>query len=402
MTKRSHTLVCTLVIAATIMLFPSTARLQENAEPAAAAAQENSTYTITQGDTLWDIANSALKDPFLWPLIWKENPSITNPDLIYPGNKLTIPSLAPIERAMQSPAEAAPPAAPEPQQLAEKADTATPAVPAPAAPAVATNETPAEPMAAPAPAETIKVPPTAAAAPVQEEATAKQGTIFEKEIIPPLVDKYTMLSAGYVSTDKWVESITGALEPRAMFGFDDIVFIKVSAPEDVKIGDKYLVFAPVKKVKHPKTGKKLGSLIKVLGILQVIEKAPGATYLTARISLSFDSIAKGNLLAPYQEPTLIYAVPQNDGRSIDGHIIDVMDSRSINGKFDMLYLDKGGNDGVKPGDRFSVFIDPLKKGFPKKIVGEAIVVQVKDQTATALVRNSTDSIARGDKVELIK
>jgi hypothetical protein len=107
-------------------------------------------------------------------------------------------------------------------------------------------------------------------------------------------------------------------------------------------------------------------------------------------------------LAPYQEPTLIYAVPKNDGRSIDGRIIDVMDSRSINGKFDMLYLDKGGNDGVKPGDRFSVFIDPLKKGFPKKVVGEAIVVQVKDQTATALVRNSTDSIARGDKVELIK
>jgi LysM repeat protein len=389
------------VIAAALMLFPSTARLQEKAEPAAAAAQENSTYTITQGDTLWDIANSALKDPFLWPLIWKENPSITNPDLIYPGNKLAIPSLAPIERAMQSPAEAAP-AAPAPQELAEKADTAAaPAVPAPAAPAASTNEATAEPMAAPAPAKAVTSTPTTAA-PVQEEAPAKQGTIFEKEIIPPLIDKYTMLSAGYVSTDKWEASITGALEPKAMFGFDDIVFVKVSDPENVKIGDKYLVFAPVKKVKHPQTGKKLGSLIKVLGILQVIEKAPGATYLTARISLSFDSIAKGNLLAPYQEPILIYAVPQNDGRSIDGHIIDVMDSRSINGKFDMLYLDKGSNDGVKPGDRFSVFIDPLKKGFPKKVVGEAMVVLVKDQTATALVRNSTDSIAKGDKVELIK
>jgi hypothetical protein len=388
MTKRSHTLVLTLVIATTIMLFPSTARLQEKTEPAASVAQENSTYTIVQGDTLWDIANSALKDPFLWPLIWKENPSITNPDLIYPGNRLTIPSLAPIERAMQAaPAETAPGAAP--------------AVPAPAAPAASTNETTAEPVAAPAPAKAVKSPPTTAA-PKQEEAPPKQGLILEKETVPPLIDKYTMLSAGYVSTDKWVESITGALEPKAMFGFDDIVFIKVNAPENVKIGDRYLIFAPVKKVKHPQTGKKLGSLIKVLGILQVIEKAPGATYLTARISLSFDSISKGSLLAPYQEPMLIYSVPKNDGRSIDGHIIDVMDSRSINGKFDMLYLDKGGSDGVKPGDRFIVFIDPLKKGFPKKIIGEAQVVLVKDKTATALVKNSTDVIVKGDRVELIK
>jgi hypothetical protein len=378
MTKRSHTLVFTLVIATSIMLFPSTARLQEQTEPAASAAQENSTYTITQGDTLWDIANSALKDPFLWPLIWKENPSITNPDLIYPGNRLTIPSLAPIERALRAPAETAPIATPAPREQAEKADTAaTPAV------------------AAPAPAKSVTSPPTTAE-------PAKSGLILEKEIMLPLVDKYTMVSAGYVSTDTWVESITGALEPKAIFGFDDIVFIKVSEPENVKLGDKYLIFAPVKKVKHPQTGKKLGSLIKVLGILQVIEKVPGATYLTARITLSFDSVSKGSLLAPYQEPMLIYSVPNNDGRSIDGHIVDVMDSRSINGKFDMLYLDKGKSDGVKPGDRFIVFIDPLKKGFPKKIIGEALVVLVKDTTATAVVKNSTDAIAKGDRVELIK
>jgi hypothetical protein len=394
MTKRSHTLVITLVIASAIVLLPSTARLQEKTEtpasaptetPASAqtetpasAPQENNIYIIIKGDTLWDISDSALKDPFLWPLIWKENPFITNPDLIYPGDRLTIPSLAPIERAMQAPADAAP--APEAQ--GEKADAA------------------ATPEAA-APAETGSKPPTVAA-PVQEETPAKRKLILEQETVHPLIDKYTMLSAGYVSTDQWGESITGTLEPKAMFGFDDIVFIKVNAPENVKIGDKYLVFAPVKKVKHPRTRKKLGRLIKILGILQVIEKAPGAAYLTARISLSFDSMAKGNLLAPYQEPMLIYAVPKNDGRDINGRIIEVMDSRSINGNFDMLYLDKGSSDGVKPGDRFIVFLDPLKKGFPRKIIGEAMVVLVKDTTATALVKNSTDPITKGDKVELVK
>ena len=72
MTKRPHTVVFTLVLAATLMLFPSTARLQEITGPAASVAPANSTHIIIQGDTLWDIANSALRDPFLWPLIWKQ------------------------------------------------------------------------------------------------------------------------------------------------------------------------------------------------------------------------------------------------------------------------------------------------------------------------------------------
>ena len=122
MTKRSHTLVITFVIATAIVLFPSTAWLQEKTEtPASApttetaasaptetpastptetasAPMENNIYIITQGDTLWDISDSALKDPFLWPLIWKENPFITNPDLIYPGQIFTTPDVVPPEQ----------------------------------------------------------------------------------------------------------------------------------------------------------------------------------------------------------------------------------------------------------------------------------------------------------------
>ena len=48
-------------------------------------------YTVAKGDTLWDISNNELKDPFLWPKVWKENPEIKNPDLIYPGQKIRIP-----------------------------------------------------------------------------------------------------------------------------------------------------------------------------------------------------------------------------------------------------------------------------------------------------------------------
>lgn len=48
------------------------------------------TYTIQAGDTLWDIAEKAYGDPYLWPKIFNAN-SIQNPDLIYSGDKLVIP-----------------------------------------------------------------------------------------------------------------------------------------------------------------------------------------------------------------------------------------------------------------------------------------------------------------------
>lgn len=387
MTRRSHTLVSLCAFFLSIMLFPSTAWLQEKPAPSAPAEQPNAAmnaqesaalrdgrYTVKQGDTLWDISNSFLKDPFLWPLIWKDNPAIANPDLIYPGQALTIPSLAPIERAMQTPSAPA---------AAVVTEAAIP------------SQNPVEPSAVQTPvARAVSTP-----EPAQVEIPARSTLVIPEKAAIPLVDKYAMQSAGFISTDTYQDKIIGSQEPKTILGVRDIVFLKFASPENVNVGDKFSILAPMNTVKHPKTGKNFGTLFKVVGILQVTGKAPD-TLVAAVIKTSFEDIALGNFLTPYQEPSLFYSIPEKGGRTISGSILEVTDSRTINGHFNVVYLDKGSADGIKPGDRFTVSPDAEKKGFPDKVIGNLMVILVKEETATAVVQAGVDPVEKGNKVNL--
>jgi LysM domain len=56
-----------------------------------AQTQEMKEHKVIKGDTLWGISKAELNDPFLWPKVWKENPGIENPNLIYPDQTIRIP-----------------------------------------------------------------------------------------------------------------------------------------------------------------------------------------------------------------------------------------------------------------------------------------------------------------------
>ncbi len=358
------------------------------AEQSAPAPEEETAYTIKQGDTLWDIANTFLKDPFLWPFIWKANPGITNPDLIFAGNKLSIPNLAPLERAIQAPAETAPAEQAIEQQPAPKEEAAAPVQ---------------EPKPAESPAVQPKTAQPAPSAEAPEEAAPSEGKLIAPEEHPvPIIDKYSMLSAGFVNNIESSDMIVGAADKgKTMYAYDDIVYIHVRSKESVNVGDKYLIYVPLERVRHPKTGERYGRLIRGLGILQITAK-DSSDVLTARITLSFGDIERKNLLTPYQEPSLIYRSSQKGSKDISGYILEVADHHTINAQTDIVYLDKGSLDGVEPGDRFIVYQEPGKKGFPRKAVGEVLVFLVKDRTSTAVVSQSSEEIGRGEAIDFEK
>ena len=73
--------------------FLTAAILAAFAVPAPVAAQDAGGYTVEEGNTLWDLAQRFLGDPFEWRTIWEANQeTIPNPDLIYPGQIFTVPN----------------------------------------------------------------------------------------------------------------------------------------------------------------------------------------------------------------------------------------------------------------------------------------------------------------------
>ncbi len=47
-------------------------------------------YVVKQGDTLWDIASTFLREPWLWPEVWRANPGVKDPNRIYVGDVLWV------------------------------------------------------------------------------------------------------------------------------------------------------------------------------------------------------------------------------------------------------------------------------------------------------------------------
>ena len=79
---------CLLIIALFTVLFLN---LNNSSVAHADTLNENGTYIVQDGDTLWDISNQVLGDPTKFNEIYNANANIiAAPELIFPGQQLTI------------------------------------------------------------------------------------------------------------------------------------------------------------------------------------------------------------------------------------------------------------------------------------------------------------------------
>ena len=292
--------------------------------------EEIKEYKVKKGDTLWDISSKELQDPFLWPKIWKTNPEIANPDRIYPGQSITIPLY-----------------------LIQK-------------------ETKEEPIQEPAAEK--------APEPVKEVAEAKPEPV---KITPPLVDRVVYMTSGFLGNIvSFAGTIDGHFSGRTLYGDNDVVYVKLAG--DAKPGDRFYIYSSLKEVKHPVTGVKMGYVIEPVGILEITKLEQGQ--ILGQIVQSFSDIHAGYLLNPYVEmepPVIEQPFRRPD---IEGYVVAARKIRVWSVTSDIVYIDRGSSDGLKPGDLIGTMSPSGLYNRPYNVPNGLLqVISTQEKTATALV-----------------
>jgi hypothetical protein len=296
-------------------------------------------YKVQRGDTLWDIAQQELEDPFNWPIVWRENPQIQNPDRIYPGQIIRIPL------SLLKQPEMVPEVRPEPVAKAE------------------------EP--APPPPPPVEVGPVATPLEVKTDITE--------------ITAIDIRRSGYISMELPRDGeIVDAPTNRELLGTQDEMYIKrivekKEVPEPFHVGEKFYIIRNGGKVNHPQTGKFMGYLIRILGIAEV--ERVGEEDVTARVTTFYDQIERGDLLDDYYDVQPLFLTGEPRKPEVEGYVVATTNMRFLNSNVDVAHIDRGAKDGLQPGDVVAtLWEDSLDRGN-----GVLRVISTRDETATTIV-----------------
>ena len=330
--------------------------------------QTDNIYIIQSGDTLWDISQTFIGDPESWPELWSINEYITNPHWIYPGNKIvfTMGTLLEPPKVDLNPDDR------NGYQVEEKRYEST-------------------------------------------EATCGPDVHFDFKQRPGI---FTV--NGFIRPKNNIQVVgTVAKSPRSHSFLVEkhLVYLKVNDLDKYECGDILTVFRKIKKrVRHPESYfTNYGSLYEIAGEVKVVHKF--GNYLTASIRTSWTEIQRGDLIGPKRNSTdaqngIPPVVIQTDveipsGEKLRGTIIERLAQRhNMTANRDTVFLDRGKDDGVQVGDTFYIinqkdeFIDKNKTDptVPPSVIGKVVVVDVNQNSSTAVVTDSSRSIFVGDVV----
>jgi chemotaxis protein MotB len=213
-------------------------------------------------------------------------------------------------------------------------------------------------------------------------------------------DGATRFSAGFIREslplDATVNQITGdnaITGNRRLVGSTDVIYLNLITKE-IRPGDILTVYRQRHKVFHPATGRYLGYLYDVRGIVKVVKIEENLA--AVHIVKSYDSVSPG-------DGVMRFVLPEEDLEHLEeplatptnGMIVDVEPARTLLGQRDVVYVDWGRDHGLRVGSRLEVF--RTGGGLPVRTIGEMRVLSIEDHTASALIINSLAPFLKGDR-----
>jgi LysM repeat protein len=371
----------------------------------APAGQVPATHTVARGETLWSIAQLYYGDPLLWPEIYRLNTNlIDDPHWIYPGEELVLGPAPGLAQAPETTAvAAAPPAAEAPVADTVRAQPGAPAAPAPPA-APDTVALAAADTAAPDTAHLVAPPPP----PPPPEPVAGYETIFDRrrtatEEVRDVLRGYAnqpyrpvrrgeFYSAGFLTEEEdlpfgrvigntAVPAIPRLTDVTTATTFDQIA-VQPPARASYHVGDSLLIVRIDRKIEG------WGGVVVPLGIARVTDVQ--RRQVLAQVVTQFGRIHDGHLalpLEPFKDPGQVRPTPVADG--LQARVIAARDIHVVAGMQQIIFLDRGREEGVSPGDVFEV-VRPAA-GLPgtasEQVQAVVEIVHTRAHSSSGLVLN---------------
>ncbi|MGH7508290.1 MAG: LysM peptidoglycan-binding domain-containing protein [Gemmatimonadales bacterium] len=361
---------CTLGwLAALAVAMPATGALAQEPLP--------QTHTVRKGDTLWDLAQLYLRDPFLWPGIYRQNTDVVeDPHWIYPGEVLRIAPVA--DMAAVPTMDTPPPPAPVDTTPIGVPDSADALATGPQQPSLAEtdwdDQAPLfETTKARTVAEILKAYTDQPYRPLRPSEFYSSGFLTENQRLP----YGRVLGPVTPSQIKATSSRANAL-PYS------IVALEAPRGATYEVGDSVLVV---------QIGGELdpyGRIVVPTGLAQITETVDG--HYLASIVATYGAIRNGQRVLPvesFSPGSGARAVAVEDG--VRGSLLGGNGRQDLKEPQMVVFIDKGRENGVAPGDLFEVRrrARQLPDGTLRvnEVMATLQVVHVRDRTATALVLN---------------
>ena len=366
-------------------------------------------HVVVAGDTLSQIAESALKDSKLWPQLWEMNEHIVNPHWIYPDDKILI---RPVTRIT----EAVPPPPTEPTPVAATTPEPTPAPAATPAP-----EPPPPPAPKPDPRGAAVLRPLLTV-PVTAQPKAPDVFNLPPQNRAPVIKATDVYCAGFIRNTPIPNTLRVASvyerEQAILTAEGQYIRLNQGSGSGVTVGSTYQVIRQTKRIddKFRAGGTTtLGTHYLDVGQIKVVQVQ--TDFALARVTGNCVAVEVGDVLLTFARmdvPEIPGNRPFSSTMTTSGKLrgsVVLMKSTvvspglaqhtsafftnapTIDAEGGVVYIDLGKGDGVKAGDLFIVY-------HGKTAIGEIAVLKVDEKASSGLVTYSTDVFVPGDRVEL--
>ena len=342
-------------------------------------------HVIQSGDTLWDLAAKFYQDPYLWPQLWENNRYILDAHWIYPGDPLVLgPSVAPVDL------------------LAGEGDGG--------------ELGPSDGAPGEEPIEGVQTSAEAAGSPVP---LGYESDVYCSGYIDELDKQFPVQIIGSEfenlgpDLDRAVADvpITGRYgrvnTARYNLTTGDIIYLNQGRQGGLSAGQLFSVISPRQKVVHPKSHDVFGRYYHYTGRVRVLSVQEDTAI--AEIIQACDPVIVGALLQPFEpepvplgRPTAMRPVNYpTPAENLQQAPIILFSQDELVSLFEdhVVFIDRGAEDDVTPGDIYTIY-RLNRPGLPPLPIGEIAVLSVHKKSSAARIIESKTAVFVGDPIEL--